>query len=350
MHLWLLLFKSGSLLAKLLAVTPVSVLGNPSQLTNSQEESVNSCPEQNPKTSSIQGTLTTVDTSYSSGNPRVLYLARLRKGRETYAYEDSDSEGYPEDALGSNIDRNPVGAEPPPCILRPIVMIGALGVEQVLTCLDADSNIFALMFLLPYYHPANPDFRQEYEAAFEMAIAERASAAGIPRDEVRRLITFEDRADIDASGYSRTRTRHGMLDTGPKLFPGPVYHEHLATTDPSDDTDEAPGARVRILALQVPPAPLVEDLSSIQRCEPSNMACLAAMLNVGPTQAYMLFDSGSNTDSITPEYAHATGTPRFKLAEQVVLQLGCVGSRYKISYGTRAPIDFGGICGHLYLD
>ncbi|KAJ7478316.1 hypothetical protein FB451DRAFT_1032372 [Mycena latifolia] len=80
------------------------------------------------------------------------------------------------------------------------------------------------------------------------------------------------------------------------------------------------------------------------------MACLAAMIRIGASQAYMLFDSGSNTDSITPEYAHATGLPRIRLDEQVILQLGCVGSRSKISYGTRAPIDFGGVRGHLYLD
>ncbi|KAJ7938680.1 hypothetical protein B0H13DRAFT_1585125, partial [Mycena leptocephala] len=55
------------------------------------------------------------------------------------------------------------------------------------------------------------------------------------------------------------------------------------------------------------------------------------------------------TDSITPEYAHATDSPRIRLGEQITLQLGCVGSRSKASYGTRAPI-FGGIKGRLYLD
>ncbi|KAJ7079351.1 hypothetical protein C8R44DRAFT_536162, partial [Mycena epipterygia] len=77
---------------------------------------------------------------------------------------------------------------------------------------------------------------------------------------------------------------------------------------------------------------------------------LSALLSIGNSMAYMLFDSGSNTDSITPEYAHATDSPRIKLEEQITLQLGCVGSRSKISYGTRAPIDFGGIKGHLYMD
>ncbi|KAJ7170356.1 hypothetical protein C8R43DRAFT_876008 [Mycena crocata] len=80
------------------------------------------------------------------------------------------------------------------------------------------------------------------------------------------------------------------------------------------------------------------------------MACLSALLPVGDSEAYMLFDSGSNTDSITPEYAHVTRLPRIKLEDQVILQLGCVGSQSKISYGTRAGINFGGIKGHLYLD
>ena len=63
-----------------------------------------------------------------------------------------------------------------------------------------------------------------------------------------------------------------------------------------------------------------------------------------------MFDSGSTTDSITPEFAFATKAPQVKLDEQVVLQLGCVGSRSKISYGTKVPINFGGIKDETYFD
>ncbi|KAJ7608287.1 hypothetical protein DFH06DRAFT_1346968 [Mycena polygramma] len=80
------------------------------------------------------------------------------------------------------------------------------------------------------------------------------------------------------------------------------------------------------------------------------MACLSALLKIGSSYAYMLFDSGSNTDSITPEYAHATNLARIQLVEQITLQLGCVGSRSKISWGARGEIDFGGVKGYLYLD
>ncbi|KAJ7712523.1 hypothetical protein DFH07DRAFT_763388 [Mycena maculata] len=56
------------------------------------------------------------------------------------------------------------------------------------------------------------------------------------------------------------------------------------------------------------------------------IACLSALIKIGSSQAYALFDSGSNTDSMTPEYANAIRGPRIKLTEQVTLQLGCIGS------------------------
>lgn len=166
----------------------------------------------------------------------------------------------------------------------------------------------------------------------------------------------------EGSAPTGSRTR---ADLNPCLLPGNAFHERVASLDPDhDDEDAFPGFRVQVLAQQVTPGPRVERLSNIRRSgtakavglldQPnrvrSNMACLSALLSVGNSHAYMLFDSGSNTDSITPEYAHATRLPAIKLEEQVVLQLDCVGSRSKISYGTRAPIDFGGIKGHLYLD
>ncbi|KAJ7117942.1 hypothetical protein C8R43DRAFT_901721 [Mycena crocata] len=81
-----------------------------------------------------------------------------------------------------------------------------------------------------------------------------------------------------------------------------------------------------------------------------DIACLSAQLEIAGTLAYMLFDSGSNIDSITPEYARVTRCKSIELTEQVTLQLGCVGSRSKISYGTRPSVNFGGIRGHVYFD
>ncbi|KAJ7215174.1 hypothetical protein C8J57DRAFT_1096308 [Mycena rebaudengoi] len=80
------------------------------------------------------------------------------------------------------------------------------------------------------------------------------------------------------------------------------------------------------------------------------LACLSAVVKIGSSSTYVLFDSGSNTDSVTPEYANTVDGPHIPLDEQITLQLGCVGSRSKISHGTRLPVDFGGINGYVYFD
>ncbi|KAJ7026320.1 hypothetical protein C8F04DRAFT_902098, partial [Mycena alexandri] len=77
---------------------------------------------------------------------------------------------------------------------------------------------------------------------------------------------------------------------------------------------------------------------------------ITALLDINGTMAYTLIDSGSTTNSISPEYANATKAPRIKLAEQVTLQLGCVGSWSRINYGTGVPVEFGGIRGYVYFE
>ncbi|KAJ7029157.1 hypothetical protein C8F04DRAFT_881326, partial [Mycena alexandri] len=77
---------------------------------------------------------------------------------------------------------------------------------------------------------------------------------------------------------------------------------------------------------------------------------ISALLTIKGTEAYTLIDTGSTTNSISPEFAKATKAPRIHLKEQVTLQLGCVGSRSRINYGTQVPVDFGGINGYVYFD
>lgn len=84
--------------------------------------------------------------------------------------------------------------------------------------------------------------------------------------------------------------------------------------------------------------------------DPKRHGTLAAEIMINGVKAYMLFDSGSTTDSITPEFAHITKAPKITLDEQVTLQLGCVGSRSKICYGTLVPINIGTINKKTYFD
>ncbi|KAI1788260.1 hypothetical protein LXA43DRAFT_1063722 [Ganoderma leucocontextum] len=75
--------------------------------------------------------------------------------------------------------------------------------------------------------------------------------------------------------------------------------------------------------------------------DPNKQAVLCGMVEVAGSLAYTMFDSGSTTNGTTPEYSHIMRTSKIVLDDQVVLQLGCTGSRSKINFGTRAPVTFG---------
>lgn len=92
-----------------------------------------------------------------------------------------------------------------------------------------------------------------------------------------------------------------------------------------------------------------EDLSSPSRPK-RFFTTLVAELKINGHKALVLFDSGSTTDSVTPEFAFVSKMKQFRLTEQIILQLGCVGSRSKISYGSHAPITLPGGTESVYFD
>ncbi|TFK80239.1 hypothetical protein K466DRAFT_578982 [Polyporus arcularius HHB13444] len=84
--------------------------------------------------------------------------------------------------------------------------------------------------------------------------------------------------------------------------------------------------------------------------DPQLHSTLCALVNINGTDAYTLFDTGSTTNSITLEFAHISRAPKIVLEEQVILQLGCSGSRSKINYGTRVPVKVGPVSELVYFD
>ncbi|KAF7985435.1 hypothetical protein HWV62_5165 [Athelia sp. TMB] len=81
-----------------------------------------------------------------------------------------------------------------------------------------------------------------------------------------------------------------------------------------------------------------------------NQETITTIVVINGHKALALFDSGSTTDSITPEFGFVSRTKQFKLDNQITLQLGCVGSRSKISYGAVAPISIFTIAEEMYFD
>ena len=70
--------------------------------------------------------------------------------------------------------------------------------------------------------------------------------------------------------------------------------------------------------------------------------CLAGWIRINGVDALTLFDSGSNTDTLSPYFTQVSKIPTKKLEHQVPLQLGTVGSRAAINYGAEVPIEIGG--------
>ncbi|KAI0040190.1 hypothetical protein FA95DRAFT_1503196 [Auriscalpium vulgare] len=77
---------------------------------------------------------------------------------------------------------------------------------------------------------------------------------------------------------------------------------------------------------------------------------LAANLRIGSADMYVLFDSGSTTNGISHEAAHVANLDIFQLKEPMTLQLGCVGSRSRVNFGTRSAVTIGGRALPCFLD
>lgn len=77
---------------------------------------------------------------------------------------------------------------------------------------------------------------------------------------------------------------------------------------------------------------------------------IVCVITINGQKALALFDLGSTTDSITPEFGFVSSIKQFKLDEQVTLQLGCVGSCSKISHGAITPVDIVGVRADMYFN
>jgi hypothetical protein len=71
-------------------------------------------------------------------------------------------------------------------------------------------------------------------------------------------------------------------------------------------------------------------------------SCLAAFVEINGMEAFTLFDSGSSADAISPDFAQVSDARVHTLERPVPLQLGTVGSRASINYGTRTSVALGG--------
>lgn len=78
--------------------------------------------------------------------------------------------------------------------------------------------------------------------------------------------------------------------------------------------------------------------------------CMTAYVEVNGVQALALFDSGSSVDAVSNEFARVANLKTFQLEKPIALQLGTVGSRSMINFGTRTDMSIGTVRMDTYLD
>lgn len=78
--------------------------------------------------------------------------------------------------------------------------------------------------------------------------------------------------------------------------------------------------------------------------------CLVAYTTINGIKALTLFDTGSTTDIVSPDFARVAKLKTFELEKPVPLQLGCIGSRSAINFGLQPKISFASIDSEWYFD
>lgn len=78
--------------------------------------------------------------------------------------------------------------------------------------------------------------------------------------------------------------------------------------------------------------------------------CMASLVKIGGLEAWALWDSGSTTTGITPALAQLAKIRINELTESHILQLGTVGSRSTIKYGTNTELEIEGTKFPTYAD
>jgi Zinc knuckle/Retroviral aspartyl protease len=146
---------------------------------------------------------------------------------------------------------------------------------------------------------------------------------------------------------------------GPQTEEDESEAQHFALRVVEDDTPERQGIVTSIGTVVPEVEPEIISRSSMNRVvgqmeRPSRrqeeIQCLTGYVDINGVIAYTLFDSGSTTDAVSPDFARVAALPLYVLEKQMTLRLGCVGSKSQINYGTRANTTFAGHTSTMYFD
>ena len=78
--------------------------------------------------------------------------------------------------------------------------------------------------------------------------------------------------------------------------------------------------------------------------------CATTKMKVNRCKAYIMIDTRSTSNFVSPAFAKVNGMKLFPLEQQIMLQLGCIGSWSKITHGGKTHIELGSRISEIYFD
>ncbi len=119
----------------------------------------------------------------------------------------------------------------------------------------------------------------------------------------------------------------------------------LAMTDDAHTVAAIKGRGNKVFEINVP-----KEAIDRPKLKPEEKLCLVTYVDVGGCQGLTLWDSGSNTSSISPGFSNVAKLDVRRLKEPVPLYLGTVGSRSVINFGTMVDVSLPRVSGRQYFD
>ena len=83
---------------------------------------------------------------------------------------------------------------------------------------------------------------------------------------------------------------------------------------------------------------------------PKMHKCATIEAKIHGCKVYIMIDTGSTGNFVSPAFAKITGMKTFPLEQQLTLQLGYIGSHSKITHSSKTTIELGNRTSTLYLD
>ena len=141
-------------------------------------------------------------------------------------------------------------------------------------------------------------------------------------------------------------------------FPIVVEDSNIEPSEP-DDSD-AIEQRIQSICVWQDTGWTAKQTTTVIRKLSASMMCpkrpasqiwpLVAKMMINGLDAIVMFDTGSTSDAVSPEFARVVNMKIHSLDEQLGIQLGCKGSKSKIVFGTSGPVWYSSIVGTHYFD